>query len=233
VVSEFAIVLPLADLQKRCAGADEIYGLMTALDSHANALGLCDPQTLETANRLAIALWRAGEVGQAITLLDHVLNCITSSLGCDHPTRVEILRTLARIFFEQRHLEQASEIQREILELRVRHSGANHANTLEVQGDLAAILFELGQDEEADRLEREAFEAARMYLGKNHSVTCVLAWNRVLSHERRGDPDSARKLIVSELAWLLAEDLSRLDLDQNAVRSMLAQRLNWNVAKTC
>jgi tetratricopeptide (TPR) repeat protein len=232
VVSEIGTLLLSADSQS-FGEADEIYGLMVALDSYTNLLRPCDLQTLAMANRLAITFWRAGEIGQAIALLDQTLNSVTSSLGCDHPARVDLLRTLARIFFEQRRLEQAVEIQRELLDLCVRHSGANHPDTLEIMGDLAAILFELGRDQEACQLEQDAFESAHMHLGKAHTVTCVLAWNRMLTLERKGDSDSVRMLIVSELAWLLAEDPSCLDTDQNAVQSMLAERLNWNVAKTC
>jgi tetratricopeptide (TPR) repeat protein len=231
VVSDFSTILP--DSEGSGPEADEIYGFMAALESYTDTLGPCHPETLTTANRLAIAFWRAGEVNQAIALLDEVLSRLDSDLGPEHPTRVDMLSTLAKILFEQHHLEQACVIQREVLECRVRHSGIAHPNSLEAKGDLAVILFGLGEDQEATGLEEEAFESARMYLGKTHPVTSVLAWNRALSYERRGDPDFARSVILNELAWLLTEDPSRLDRDQNAVRSMLAERLNWDMARVC
>jgi hypothetical protein len=132
--------------------------------------------------------------------------------------RVDALSTLGAIMFEQCHLEQAGVILREVLECRVRHAGMNHANPLAAKGDLAAVLFELGQDEEAGSLEREAFESARTHLGKTHPVTCVLAWHRTLSYE---------------LAWLLAAAPSGLEADQNIIRAMLAERLNWDAASAC
>jgi hypothetical protein len=121
----------------------------------------------------------------------------------------------------------------QVLHCLTLHRGAHHPCTLSAKGDLAAVLFELGHDEEASLLEREAFENARTHLGKTHSVTCVLAWNRALSYESCGDPDAARRVFADELAWLLAEDPSDLETDQNIVRAMLAERFDWDVARAC
>jgi hypothetical protein len=147
--------------------------------------------------------------------------------------RGDLLSTLGEIMFEQDHVKQAGVVRREVLESRVRHRGANHADTLAAKGDLAAVLFVLGEEEEAARLEHEACESARAHLGKNHPVACVLAWNRALSYERCGDFDSAQKVIVKELVWLLAEDPARLEPDQSTLRTMLAERLNWDSARAC
>jgi hypothetical protein len=232
VVSKLSTML-LPETKGSLAVADEIYGSMVALDSYTDRFGRCHPQTVAMANKLAIAFWCAGEVHQAIALLDQVLKDLDASPELENPMRVDLLSTLAKILFEQHHLQQACVIQCEVLEGRVRHSGSDHENSLEAKGDLAAILFGLGQNKEAAALEEEALESARMHLGKTHSVTCVLAWNRALSYERDGDPDSARKVLVNDLIWLLAEEPSCLGADQNAVRSMLAERLNWDIPRVC
>jgi Tetratricopeptide repeat len=166
-------------------------------------------------------------------LLDQALDYLTSTFGEEHPMRVDVLSTLGEIMFEQRHLEQAGMILREVLDCCVRRSGANHASSLAAKGSLAAALFDLGHEEEAGSLEREAFESAQAHLGKTHPLTCVLAWNRTLMHERRRDLDSAREVIINELVWLLAEDPSGLEADQNTIRTMLAERLNWDGARAC
>jgi tetratricopeptide (TPR) repeat protein len=210
-----------------------VVSLLDALDAHTCLFGADHPGTLGVAHELAIALWCAGDIDGAVDLLQQVLHRATSSLGSDHPLRVDVLTTLGEILVDQRHLEQAGAIHREVLEHRVRNMGDNHPNSLAAKSDLAAVLFELGQDEEAAGLEREAFESARAQLGKTHSVTCVLAWNRALNYERRGDRDSARKLFTEDLVWLLAEDPSGLHPDQNIVRRMLAERLNWDSARAC
>jgi len=221
--------VPLARFEKSA----EIPALLAALESSADRFGSYHPSTLSVVNKLAVAFWHAGEIDRAVGLLDRALDHLTSSLGTEDPLRVNALSILGRIMFDQHHVEQAGAILREVLECRVRHAGSNHPDSLAAQGDLAAVLFELGQDEEASELERNAFESARTHLGKTHSVTCVLAWNRTLSYERRRDSASARAVIVNELAWLLAEDPSGLEEDQNTIRTMLAERLHWNTASAC
>jgi tetratricopeptide (TPR) repeat protein len=225
--------MPLARYEKRLGDAGEIRALLAALESNQHRLGPHHPDTLCVVNQLADAYWRAGQIDRAVGLLDQVLDQLTSSLGPDHPRRVDVLSILGRIMFEQHHPDQASMVLREVLECRVRYAGANHPDSLAAKGDLAAALFELGEDEEAVRLQTEAYESARTHLGKTHSITCVLAWNRALNYEQGRELDSAQALIVNELAWLLAEDPSSLEEDQRAIRSMLAERWNWNTATVC
>jgi tetratricopeptide (TPR) repeat protein len=218
---------------ERVAESGGVAGLWDALESHTDLFGPHHPRTLAAAHQLAIALWQVGDADGAIFLLHQALDCICGSFGSEDPMRVDVLGTLAEILFEQRDLERAVAIHREILEHHIRHSGAHHPSALAAKADLAAVLFELGKDEEAAALEREAFEIARTHLGKTHPVTCVLAWNRALNHERRGDSDSANRLFTDDLTWLLTEDPSALETDQNIVRTLLAERFNWDAAKAC
>jgi tetratricopeptide (TPR) repeat protein len=211
----------------------EIRTLVAMLDSYTDRFGPYHPDTLAVVRNLAISFWRAGDIDKAVSLLDQALDYLTSTYGDEHPMRVDVLSTLGEIMFEQRHLEQAGVILREVLDCCVRRSGENHASSLAAKGSLAAALLDLGEEEEADSLEREAFETAQVHLGKTHPVTCVLAWNRTLMYERRRDLDSAREVIVNELVWLLAEDPSRLEMDQNTIRTMLAERFNWDAARAC
>jgi hypothetical protein len=236
-------MLPPESYLSPCNAA-EIYDLMVALNSHTDLFGPYDPQTLSVANKLAIAFWRSGEIDQAIGLLDRALDRGTdgapdrtmdqpSSLTLEHPVQIDLLNTMVKIMFEQHYFEQACTLQREVLESCVQRSGADHPRSIEAKVDLAAILFELGQDKEAALLEEEAFGNARIHLGKSHPVTCVLAWNRVVSCERRGDLESARKVIVSELAWLLTEDPSGLESELSTIRALLSKRLHWDAAAAC
>ncbi len=215
------------------SSSPDVVGLLDALDEHTCLLGADHPRTLSVAHQLAIAMWCAGDSEGAVGLLEQILERATSVLGDEHALRIEVLTSLAEVLFEQRQLEKSGAIHREVLKHRVRNMGDNHPDSLAAKSDLAAVLFELGQDEEAAGMEREAFESARAHLGKTHAVTCVLAWNRALNYERRGDSDLARRVLTEELAWLLAEDPSGLEIDQNIVRDMLAERLNWDNARAC
>jgi hypothetical protein len=55
----------------------------------------------------------------------------------------------------------------------------------------------------------------------------------MLSYERAQDPESARHIIVNELAWLLGEAPDRLDTDQSVIRAILVERLGWDAASAC
>jgi tetratricopeptide (TPR) repeat protein len=217
-------------------GAEEpavIENLMAALSSSTAQLGAFHSRTVAAANRLAVAFWRAGDINQAVDLLDQALDALALSSQSEHPVRTDVLCTLGEIMLEQAQWEQASRIYREVLEYCVRRSGGNHASSLAAKGDLAFVLFELGAEREADQLEREAFENARIHLGKTRPVSCVLAWNRAVRRENGGDVDSARTIFVNELLWLLAENDDKLAADQKTIRAMLAKRLNWDAPRVC
>jgi tetratricopeptide (TPR) repeat protein len=211
----------------------EVRRLLAALQTHDDMFGPQHPRTLVIVHSLAIALWESGNIPGAIDLLMQARDRLKPTLGEAHPARVEMLHTLGQIAFEQGQLQEAADIFREVLECDIRRSGPNDPKSLEAKGDLAAVLFELGQHEEAETLEREACQSARLHLGLSHSVTTILSWNRALSFERRGDLDSARRLFIKELSWLLGEDPRSLEPGQNIIRNMLAERLRWNVAPAC
>jgi tetratricopeptide (TPR) repeat protein len=217
----------------RLGDSDDLERHVTVLRSCTEQWGPCHPQTLAAVQQLAVAFWLAGYTDQAVALLEEALDLLAATTGRESALRIDLLGSLTEILFEQRRLEQAQILQREVLEYRVQHSGPNDASSLEAKGDLAAVLYELGQEREASRLEQEAFEGARTHLGKTHPVTSVLAWNRAVNGERRGDVESAQRIIRSELAWLLAEEPSHLEGDQRAIRDLLERRLNWAGATRC
>ena len=88
----------------------DIRRLLAALHLHVDRFGLDHPHTLGVVNKLALALWGAGEIDRAIGLLDQALHRLTSSLGPEHPMRIDMLSTLGEIMFEHHHLEQAGVI---------------------------------------------------------------------------------------------------------------------------
>jgi tetratricopeptide (TPR) repeat protein len=211
----------------------EVRTLLAALQTHSDTFGPYDPRTLAIVHSLAIALWQSGNIPGAVDLLTQARDRLKTALGEAHPARVEMLHTLGQIVLEHGQVAEAADIFREVLECDIRHAGPNDARSLEAKGDLAAVLFELGHDVEAETLEREACLSARQHLGLSHAVTTILAWNRALSFERRGDLESARDLFVNDLSWLLREDPSSLEPGQNIIRNMLAERLRWNAARAC
>jgi len=203
------------------------------LDLCTDFLGPFHPQTLAATKSLGIAFWCAGYTDQAVELLDQALDRLTSTPEEKHPERVELLCVLGEILLEQQCVKQASVIYREAVACCVRIRGLIHPSSVAAKGDLATVLFELGEEKEAIGLEKEALETALTHLGKTHPVTSVIAWNQALRYQRAGDSDSARKTLLDQLVWLLAEEPSSLDADQHSIRTMLAAQLNWDSPVVC
>ena len=210
-----------------------IQSLMATLHSYEDLFGPYHPQTFAVLTKLAVALWNAGQIRFATSMLERAIPDFTSTFGSDHPSRLEALTVLSGLLFEQCSFEEASAVQREIVNCRLRHEGPDDPNSMIAKADLAAILFELGDTGEANRLEQESFESARACLGAHHFVTTLIAWNRLHRHEQRGDLEVARNAMVNDLIWLLPEDPEQLDTCQNTIRKMLAKRLNWDMPAAC
>ncbi len=210
--------------------AAALYDLLASFESVAAEHGLAHPQTVTAAKSLAAVLVIIGEIGQAINLLRTIVGHVSDS---DPLRRIDLLGAVGQILLACGHLDAANAMRREAVEWCVRCLDAGDTRLLKAKSDLARVLFELGENEEAIRLEQEAFESARIHLGKTHPVVCELAWNRALSHERLGDLDSARRILVDHLMWLLAEDPVNLATDQNTIRNLISEWLQWESASVC
>jgi tetratricopeptide (TPR) repeat protein len=206
--------------------------LVAALESSSAQLGPYDPRTITVANRLAIAFWHAGGIDQAINLLDQALDRLAVS-GSEHPIRADVLCTLGEILIEHEQWERAGAVMGEVLDLCIRRFGESHPSSIAAMGDLSSVLFESGNLVEATRLQSEAVAYARVHLGKEHPVSSVLEWNRVRRSDDLADAETAKRILIDDLLWLLSADEMALDEDQQTIREMVAERLNWNTAGRC
>lgn len=157
----------------------------------------------------------------------------TDLFGPHHARTLEVAHRLAVALWRVEDMEGAATLLSQALYCLTSMFGANHATTLTAKGDLSAILYQLGHHGQAEALEQEALEGARTHLGKTHPVTCVLAWNRSLNYKRHGNFEAERETITNDLTWLLARDSSELEDEQRLIRTMLAERLNWDNPKMC
>ncbi|SPE32752.1 hypothetical protein SBA6_210005 [Candidatus Sulfopaludibacter sp. SbA6] len=63
--------------------AAEIHGLIGELDRHAAHFGVYHRETIAVAHRLATALWCAGEINRAISILDQSVLAWNRLLRCE------------------------------------------------------------------------------------------------------------------------------------------------------
>lgn len=95
-------------------GYADVRRLIGVLESHSAEFGTFHPQTIAVANQLAAAFWRAGNIDQAIGILEQALMGLDSSDEPEHSVRAELLGTLASIFAEQGHWENAGDVYRDL-----------------------------------------------------------------------------------------------------------------------
>jgi Tetratricopeptide repeat len=211
---------------------ESIPDLFDEVDWSTSRFGASHPQTVAMVNRLAIALWKVGDIHQAVDLLNQAVEATACTVP-DHRVQCDLLCTLGEIMVEQARWDEAAKIYPEVLESCTRWFGLDHPSSLAAKSDLVAVLFELGEGTEAAKLEREAWESAREHLGRRHAVTCVLAWNRALRLEENGDGNAARAILVDDLLWLLTEEDANLETDHHTVKALLAKRWGSQTAKVC
>jgi hypothetical protein len=106
-----------------------VVSLIDQLGSHTGIFGPSHPQTLTVLHQLAIALWNAGDIGQAEDLLNQALDCLTSACGSDHPAALAVTGDLAAVLFELGQDEEAAAMEREAFESARTHLGQRHSVT--------------------------------------------------------------------------------------------------------
>jgi hypothetical protein len=85
--------------------------------------------------------------------------------------------------------------------------------------DLGGTLWAQGDSAGARVLAEGVLAARRRMLGEEHPDTTVSAWNLVSTFLDAQQPEAAKDVIDTCLAWLLATDDETLSADQRTVKS--------------
>ncbi|MBL8483200.1 MAG: toll/interleukin-1 receptor domain-containing protein, partial [Rhodocyclaceae bacterium] len=119
---------------------------------------LLDPDTLVSANNLALVMQQQGDAAGARELLEMVYRERLKSLGEEHPATLLAMHNLAAALTEQGELEAARVFAERALELRRNVLGPAHRDTQESQLSAANIARKLGQAGAARALDAAAVE---------------------------------------------------------------------------
>jgi len=123
-------------------------------------LGDDDPDTLNSANNLAVRLAALGEYERARALAEDTLTRYRRILGEDHPDTLDSAHNLAIRLADLGEHEQARALNEDTLTRRRRVLGEDHPRTLDSAHNLATRLADLGEHEQARQL-REWIGARR------------------------------------------------------------------------
>ena len=164
------------------------------------ALGPDDPDTLESRNRLAVAYWAAGRIGEAITLDEQVLAAREHILGPDHPDTLQSRNNLAADFSGAGRIGEAITLDEQVLAAREHILGPDHPDTLQSRSNLAAVYQMAGRIDEAITLHEQTLAARERVLGPDHPHTLESRNNLAISYRAAGRIDEAITLHEQTLA---------------------------------
>jgi tetratricopeptide (TPR) repeat protein len=181
-------------------------------------LGWDHPDTLTSANNLAVDLWVLGHYEQACDLAEDTLDRRRRTLGDDHASTLTSADNLANNLWALGQHEQACDLHQDIMERRRHILGEDHPQTLISASNLATDLRGLGNHEQARDLDREALERRRRVLGEDHPHALMSANNLAADLWALGQYEQARDLdqdTLTRYRRVLGEDHPRTLISAN------------------
>ncbi len=152
-------------------------------------LGAEHPDTLRSANNLAMCLEHQGKYAEAeriqrevLGALKRVLGALKLVLGAEHPDTLRSASDLAMSLLNRGKYAEAERIQREVHGVEKRVLGAEHPDTLRSANNLAGSLLNQGKYAEAEQMLHDALVSLQRILGPAHPDTLGTA--RSLEHVR-------------------------------------------------
>ncbi|MGH4016290.1 MAG: FxSxx-COOH system tetratricopeptide repeat protein [Pseudonocardiaceae bacterium] len=167
--------------------------LERAWDLRRLRLGDDHPDTLDSANNLAVTLWELGQYEQARQLSEDTLTRRRQILGDDHPNTLNSAQSLAGGLLILGQHAQARQLAEDTLTRR-RVMGDDHPDTLRSAHSLATVLGALGQYEQARQLAEDTLVRCRRVMGDDHPDTLRSAHSLAVYLRELGQYEAARHL---------------------------------------
>jgi tetratricopeptide (TPR) repeat protein len=168
--------------------------LERALELHRSRLGDDYPDTLRSANSLAIALWGLGQYKRARQLAEDTLTRCRRVLGDDHPHTLFSAIYLTVALWGLGQYRRARQLGEDTLSRMRQVLGDDHPLTLIMAYNLATYLWELGQYEQARQLVQDTRTRCRRVFGDDHPDTLRSAMVLAIALRELGQYEAARQL---------------------------------------
>jgi serine/threonine protein kinase/tetratricopeptide (TPR) repeat protein len=165
-----------------------------SVEIRKRVLGPENPDTLKSANTLAILLQKQGHYAEAEKLYREDLDISLRVLGPENPFTLGTRNNLATLLDREGHYPEAEKLHRETLEVSSRVLGPEHPSTLKAMMNLANVLWSEGRYAEAEQLHRETLDIRRRVLGPEHPDTLNSMLNLGNDLESEGRHAEAEKL---------------------------------------
>jgi tetratricopeptide (TPR) repeat protein len=206
--------------------------LTSALALHEQAfaqftrlLGSKHPSTLTSMSNVALVLYAQGDLTGARTLQQEALGLYEQALGPEHVETLGSMNRLGATLSKLGDVAAAQALREELLAKYERVRGPEHRDTLGAMNRLAITLSVRGDLEGARALEERALAVSKRLLGPEHPHTTASVWNLLQTLLSLDQTEAAKRLVTSDLSWLLAREPASLGADEGSVRERVAQLL--------
>ena len=175
------------------------------VDVNARTLAKNHPSRLASQHELASAYTANGQIDQAVTLLEHVVN-IKGMLAEDHPSRLVSQHELASAYEANGQIDEAVILLEHVVRIREKLA-EDHPDRLASQHELAGAYRANGQIYEAVKL-LEYVVKVREKLAEDHPSRLASQHQLAIAYEANGQIDKAVELLehVVRIREKLAED---------------------------
>jgi hypothetical protein len=167
---------------------------------HQHIFGDDHPNTLRSANNLAVNLRTLGKPERARRLSEDTLTRRCQVLGPDHPDTLTTATNLAADLRALGEHQRARQLNEDTLTRYRQVLGDDHPDTLRLATNLALALNALGEHQAARELVEDTLIRCRQLLGEDHPNTLRSATNLALALNALGEHQAARELDEDTLA---------------------------------
>jgi tetratricopeptide (TPR) repeat protein len=165
-------------------------------------LGAGHPETLKTANSLALAYHDASRMDEAIALNERTLASREKALGAGHPDTLTSRNNLAACYRTIGRTGEAISLFEQTLAGRERALGPRHPHTLASRNNLAVIYEIAGRIGDAIALHERNLADRQEMLGAGHPHTLITCNNLANAYLAAGRIDEAIAMHERALAGL-------------------------------
>lgn len=167
---------------------------------HEQVLGGMHRDTLVSRNNLALAYRAAGDLGQAISLIESTLSQSEQTLGDRHPDTLAVRNSLATAYHSAGDLKRAIPLYETTLKQREQVLGDTHPYTLNTRNNLAFAYKTAGDLRRAIPLYETTLTQRKQVLGDIHPDTLSSCNNLARAYEAARDLERAIPLYENTLA---------------------------------
>lgn len=160
---------------------------------HREQLGPENPDTLTTANKLALAYDAQGRYPEARDLFEQTLAVRTAQFGPEHVDTVQSMDHLATVYSRLGRYPEALQLRKKVAAIRRDKLGPTDPATLGALRNLANSYSEAGLPEDALRLDQETLTLYEAKFGVDHPDTLACRNNLALDYADAQRYDEALK----------------------------------------